>query len=76
MNKETLKRKLIDIRNGAMITPLLEELTENNKMTKKQKSHLRVWLSARDLAKAINDKQQKFSEDEWIKSLEEILKDK
>jgi hypothetical protein len=27
MTKEQLKRKLIDIRNGAMITPLLEELT-------------------------------------------------
>ena len=27
MTKEQLKRKLIDIRNGAMITPLLEELS-------------------------------------------------
>jgi hypothetical protein len=27
MTKEQLKRRLIDIRNGAMITPLLEELT-------------------------------------------------
>ena len=29
MKKEQLKRKLIDIRNGAMITPLLEELDAN-----------------------------------------------
>ena len=28
MKKEQLKRKLIDIRNGAMITPLLEELDD------------------------------------------------
>ena len=29
MNKKELKQKLIDIRNGALITPILEEIWES-----------------------------------------------